>query len=153
MTDVFSIPRRSEIMSRIRSTGTSPETALYAALRSILGPRTRIVLHNKAIRGTPDFYVKSLRLAIFADGCFFHGCPKHGHMPKSNSDYWRKKIARNIRRDRTVRTALRRSGISVWSFWEHDLSVRRIAIATQRIARAVALAANKHSKNRTKPNG
>ena len=71
--------------------------------------------------------VPGLRLAIFADGCFFHGCPDHGHVPKSRVDYWLPKLVRNRRRDRANRRALRRMGFAVWRFWEHELRGRRMA--------------------------
>ncbi len=127
MADVFTPEKRSEIMSRIRSSGTTPESRLCAAVREALGRRWRIDTNVRTLPGQPDVVVPSLRLAIFADGCFYHGCPEHGHVPKSNVGYWLAKLTRNRRRDRARRRALRRMGFAVWRFWEHQLKGRRMA--------------------------
>ena len=121
MTDIYSKNKRSQIMSRIRSSGTAPEKRLYGMLRSILGHRWRIDRNVQNLPGRPDFVVPSLKLVIFADGCFYHGCPRHGHVPKSNGRYWSPKLVRNHRRDASNRRRLRGLGYSVWHFWEHDL--------------------------------
>src|ERR1035441_964074 len=94
MADIFDVRKRSEIMSRIRSFGTTPERRLYALVRETLGPRWRIDLNTRTLPGQPDVFIPSLRLVLFADGCFYHGCPRHGHQPKSNQEYWLPKLAR-----------------------------------------------------------
>ena len=71
--------------------------------------------------------VPGLRLAIFADGCFCHGCPEHGHVPKSNVQYWLPKLERNCVRDLANRRVLRKMGFAVWRFWEHELNGKRMA--------------------------
>lgn len=123
MADIFSKEKRSDIMSRIRSSGTKPEKRLYALLREALGRdrRVRVLKQVRRLPGNPDLVVPALRLAVFCDGCFFHGCSVHGHVPKSNAAYWQPKIIRNITRDRRERSRLRREGFAVWRFWEHDL--------------------------------
>jgi DNA mismatch endonuclease (patch repair protein) len=126
MSDIFSAEKRSEIMSRIRSVGTSPEKRLYVILRESLGPRWRIDRNVRDLPGQPDFLVPSLRLAVFADGCFYHGCPTHGHTPKSNTAYWVPKLARNRKRDAANRRALREMGFTVFRVWEHDLKAERL---------------------------
>ena len=126
MTDVFSARRRSEVMSKIRSTGTRVEDVLFAIVRESVGPHRRIDRNVKGLPGRPDIVIPSLRLAIFADGCFYHGCPKHGHIPKSNRRYWLPKLAGNCKRDRLNRRSLRRLGFSVWAIWEHALEGSRI---------------------------
>jgi DNA mismatch endonuclease Vsr len=80
-------------------------------------------LHPRII-GTPDFAFPGPRLALFVDGCFWHGCPEcaRGHLPRSNTAYWHPKIARNQARDRAVTAQLRRRGWSVLRIWEHDLA-------------------------------
>lgn len=75
----------------------------------------------------PDVVDPGLSLAIFADGCFCHGYPEHGHTPKSNLGYWVAKLERNRRHDRTNPRALRKMGFAVWRFYEHDLKEKRIA--------------------------
>ncbi|MBI4962175.1 MAG: very short patch repair endonuclease [Desulfomonile tiedjei] len=120
MTDIFSKAKRSEIMSRIRSSGTKMECALYKMVREILGPRPRIHRNMHKLPGRPDIVIPSLKLIIFADGCFYHVCPLHGHTPKSNATYWAPKLERNIKHDKRNRQQLRKMGYSVWRFWEHD---------------------------------
>lgn len=133
--DIFTTRKRSEIMSQIRSCGTTPEAALHACVRQALGGRRRIDRNVRELPGQPDFLIPSLRLAIFADGCFYHSCPLHKHFPKSNKSYWIPKLQRNTQRDKMNRKALREMGFTVWSFWEHDLkksTVERTAIRLQR---------------------
>src|ERR1035441_10294503 len=119
MADVFSKSKRSEVMSRIRGRGNKDtELGLAKLLRrnKITGWR-----RNQKIFGKPDFIFRQARLALFLDGCFWHGCPKHGTQPAGNRSFWKKKFARNIARDRLVNRALRRAGWRVLRIWEHDL--------------------------------
>jgi len=135
MADIFARKERSEIMSRIRSSGTTPEARLCTLVRKTLGGKWRIEKNVRSLPGQPDVVIPSLHPAIFADGCFFHGCPEHGHKPKSNPEYWHPKLARNRRRDQTNRRALRKMGFAVWSFWEHELKGRRVAQTHRILAR------------------
>jgi len=135
MTDMFPPEKRSEIMARIRSAGMRPEQRLGMLLREEL-PGEEIVERPPDLPGRPDFYLPGLRLAVFADGCFFHGCPKHLRMPASNRAYWERKIRRNRERDRRTRRALRRLGIRVTRVWEHELK-GAAAAARRKIRRAV----------------
>jgi DNA mismatch endonuclease, patch repair protein len=122
--DCFTETKRSEVMGRIRSTGTTIEHSLYALTRAALPGRWRIDRNVVTLPGTPDVVIPSLRVAIFSDGCFFHACPAHGHRPLSNTAYWLPKLARNVRRDRRASRALRSMGFAVWRFWGHDLTAR-----------------------------
>jgi len=70
------------------------------------------------VPGCPDFFFACKRIAVFVDGCFWHGCPRCGHIPKTNRPYWIKKLARNKRRDAQIRRTLRSKGIQVLRFWE-----------------------------------
>jgi DNA mismatch endonuclease (patch repair protein) len=135
--DIFSAAKRSEIMSRIRSDGTRAEDRLYSLVRTILGGRRKVVRNETRILGSPDLFIPSLRLAIFLDGCFFHACPIHGHIPKSNTAYWEKKIAKNVARDKAYRATLRRRGVSVWRFWEHELRPASLDRALKRLNAAM----------------
>jgi DNA mismatch endonuclease (patch repair protein) len=137
MADIFSSGKRSQIMSRIRSSGTKPEVHLHAVIQKILGKRRRIDLNVMNLPGCPDVVVPSLKLAIFADGCFYHGCPKHGHTPKSNDHYWGPKLTRNLQRDRVSRRKLRFMGYSVWRVWEHDLRPARLERTINRLQNRV----------------
>ncbi len=114
MADRISIETRSQIMTSIKSYGTRPELKIKAIMRSL-----GFVYQPKGIIGKPDFANKKEKIAIFVDGCFWHGCPQHYNEPKSNVKYWRNKIKRNIKRDREVGTLLGYHGWRVIRVWEH----------------------------------
>ena len=117
--DVFSKKKRSQVMAAIRSKrNKTTEIRLVAIFRKgkIHGWRRGFPLFGK-----PDFVFPKHRLAIFVDGCFWHGCPRHLRKPKGNRIFWREKILRNRKRDRLVSRNLRRSGWRVLRIWEHDL--------------------------------
>lgn len=118
--DKISREQRSKNMSAIRSRGNKTTEAELASLfrrNKIVGWRR----HHRKIYGSPDFIFPKAKLAVFADGCFWHGCKKHCIMPKSNKDYWSKKIARNKARDRKVNAFYGAKGWKVLRIWEHDL--------------------------------
>lgn len=120
MGDVFSKKKRSQVMAAIRSHGNKDtELKLAAILRAarITGWR-----RNQKLPGRPDFVFRHHRVAIFVDGCFWHGCPKHGRKPSSNRKYWLPKLLRNKRRDVAVKRALSAQGWIVLRLWEHDLA-------------------------------
>ena len=134
MPDVFTKAKRSNVMSKIRGHGNkATEIALIKLLRlhQIIGWRR----HQKVF-GNPDFTFWTMRLAVFVDGCFWHGCPKHCKIPAGNRAFWKKKFATNKARDRRVNRELRRLGWQVVRIWEHDLAkrggacVRKIQAAT-----------------------
>jgi DNA mismatch endonuclease (patch repair protein) len=106
-------------MSRIRSRGNKEtELRLASILRAggITGWR-----RHQSLPGCPDFTFRRERLVIFVDGCFWHGCPKHGRKPTSNQLYWLPKLELNIARDKFRTRMLRRSGWRVVRLWSHDL--------------------------------
>ena len=110
---------RSRIMSAIRGQGNaSTEKRMATILRrhGLSGWRR----HQK-LSGSPDFAFLAERLALFVDGCFWHGCPRCYREPKQNTEFWREKIARNVTRDKRVARQLRRQGWGVLRFWEHAL--------------------------------
>ncbi len=109
---------RSALMARVRRSGTAPEIILRSALHQA-GYRYRL---NSGIGlpGTPDVVLRRLSLAIFVDGCFWHGCPQHGSVPKTNTEFWIAKILRNRQRDKDVDHALRNLGWTVFRVWEHE---------------------------------
>jgi DNA mismatch endonuclease, patch repair protein len=119
MGDWLTPEQRRRNMAAIHSRGTNPEARLLSALRGVF-PGRRIRLHAP-LPGRPDCYLPALRLAVFADGCYWHGCPEHHRMPEDNRDYWTQKLKRNRRRDREVVAALRAEGYTVIRVWEHDL--------------------------------
>ena len=119
MADVFSKKKRSQVMAAIRSKGNKDtELKLASILRAngIKGWR-----RHQRLPGSPDFVFRRARLAVFVDGCFWHGCPKHGRTPDSNRSFWLRKLNRNKQRDRAVSKRLRSSGWRVLRFWAHDL--------------------------------
>ena len=136
MPDIFTKAKRSDVMSRIRSRGNrDTELALAKLLR-----RHRITgwRRNQPVFGKPDFVFPTLRLAIFVDGCFWHGCPKHATQPKNNAAFWRKKFTANKDRDRLVNHTLRRAGWRVLRIWEHELGFKREAQLLRRVRRMLA---------------
>jgi DNA mismatch endonuclease (patch repair protein) len=139
VTDIFTKKKRSEIMSRIRSVGTKPEQCLLLVVRRTLGHRWRIDQNVQCLPGRPDFVIPSLSLIIFVDGCFYHGCPVHGHDPKSNQSYWVPKLKRNQERDRASRRLLQEMGFAIIRFWEHDLLEPNLSRTKRFLARKVAL--------------
>jgi DNA mismatch endonuclease (patch repair protein) len=119
MPDVFTKRGRSEVMSLIRGSGNKG-----TELRLIQIFRINIITgwrRSSKLPGKPDFVFQKLKTAVFVDGCFWHGCPKHGTKPKTNAAFWRRKIARNRARDVEVGRALRRLGWRVLRIWEHEL--------------------------------
>lgn len=119
MADVFSKEKRSEVMAAIRAHGNKEtELKLISIMRAarITGWR-----RNQSLPGRPDFVFRRQRLAVFIDGCFWHGCPKHGRNPSSNREYWLPKLRRNKKRDISVKRLLTKQGWIVLRIWQHDL--------------------------------
>ena len=112
---------RSRNMQAIRRKDTKPEVALRSALHR-LGHRFRKDLRVKAgdawVR--PDIVFPRHRVAVFVDGCFWHGCPDHGRQPKINDWYWSPKLQRTRDRDARNTAALLASGWCVLRLWEHE---------------------------------
>ena len=122
MPDVFSVEKRSWVMSRIRSSGNKgTELAAIIIFRALKITGWR---RNFSLPGKPDFSFPARKVAVFVDGCFWHGCPRHGRFPKTRRKYWRDKILRNIERDREVNRILRRKGWKVIRIWECELKDR-----------------------------
>jgi DNA mismatch endonuclease, patch repair protein len=92
---------------------------------------------NQPLFGKPDFIFRKVRLALFVDGCFWHGCPKHSHWPNSNRLFWRNKFLRNKIRDRFVTRTLREQGWRVLRIWEHELGHKSENWIVRRIQRAL----------------
>jgi len=126
MTDTVDRRTRSYVMSRIRKTGNkSTELRAIAVLRAhgIKG----WIRHPRSIIGTPDLYFPKKRLAVFLQGCFWHGCSHctWGKTPKSHPEYWLPKLENNRRRDARVRRSLQRAGYRTTWIWEHELRSER----------------------------
>lgn len=116
MSDLISQSKRSALMARIRRKNTKPERQMARALAS-LG------LAYEAQQGIAhvDFAFPSAKVALFVDGCFWHGCPKHRRAPASHKDYWEWKVRYNRERDHRLRRGLRSNGWVIFRVWEHSL--------------------------------
>lgn len=137
MADWLSAEQRSRNMAAIRSAGTGPERRLGLELRKRF-PRRHIVERPRNLPGRPDFYMPGFKLALFADGCFWHCCPVHGRVPDDNPDYWIPKLERNVERDLAAAAALQLKGIRALRFWEHELRLKTIDDAMARVEEAAS---------------
>jgi len=110
----------SAVMRANRGTDTTAERAIRSLLHA-RGFRFRKHLPIQAgmIRVRPDLVFTRQRLAVFVDGCFWHGCPDHGNVPRTNIAYWKWKLDRNRARDSAVDEALAAAGWVVLRIWEH----------------------------------
>lgn len=130
----------SRRMAKVRQKGTDAEMALRRELyRRGLRYRVNYEVLKKP-RRVADVAFPSLRIAVFVDGCFWHGCPEHASWPKQNAEFWRKKIEANRQRDKDTNERLGRMGWTVLRFWQHESPAESAAS----IARVVTVARSKH---------
>lgn len=120
-------------MQANRPRGTSPELALQLALK-----RARLRFLTDAapeaeLKCKADIVFRKARVCVFVDGCYWHGCPRHFALPKTNSAWWLEKVTDNKLRDRRKRAALRRFGWVVIRVWECELTAKRIDRTMTRI--------------------
>lgn len=118
MTDTISREARSNNMRAIRSARTSIEDAVS---RGLWNRGYRFRRNSRSLPGKPDISIKKLRIAIFIDSCFWHGCSIHYRLPKSNVDFWQRKIERNRQRDGEITEYYRSLGWTVMRIWEHEI--------------------------------
>ena len=105
-------------MSRIRSRNTRPEERL----RKLLWARgLRYRLHARVLGARPDLVFRQPRVAVFVDGCFWHGCPEHYVRPRSREEFWSAKLAENVARDQRQTALLEEGGWHVCRLWEHSI--------------------------------
>jgi len=119
MADIFDKNKRSEIMSKVKSSrNKSTELKLLQRFKDnkITGWRRNVKLFGK-----PDFVFPKKKLAVFVDGCFWHGHDCRNTRPKDNEDYWSKKISRNQNRDIEVTAHLEKLGYTVIRLWECEI--------------------------------
>lgn len=117
MADVLTRDQRRYCMSRIKGKDTKPELRLRKFLWT-LGYRYRL---KSRLPGKPDLVFSGSKVVIFVDGCFWHGCLVHRVYPKTNSDFWEKKLKRTIEIDQQVNEQLIKQGWKVLRFWEHEV--------------------------------
>ncbi len=156
-SDVFSKAKRSQVMSQIRSRGNKDTELVLAKLfrlHEISGWRRHVQIvvrghrQSSGTHGTPlqvrkfsvrpDFIFPRFKVAVFVDGCFWHGCPRHATQPKSNRAFWNHKLAWNKARDRRVNRTLRGQGWRVVRIWECSLR-RRPEACLNRIRRVLTV--------------
>jgi DNA mismatch endonuclease (patch repair protein) len=133
LTDFLAKETRSRVMARIRSQDTSPERTLRSALFSngLRGWRC----HEKRLPGKPDIAFTRWQVAVFVDGCFWHGHPDF-FTPGKSGTYWDAKIARTQERDRLANDALSRAGWTVLRFWDFEVE-DDVGRCVQRVAEAL----------------
>lgn len=145
MADIFTKAKRSEVMSHIRSRGNKDtEMRLVGLMREhrIIGWRRhqqlRIVVGGVTKRVRPDFVFREAGLAVFVDGCFWHGCPKCYVRPKQHRKFWDEKVVTNQARDRRQTRALKAMGWRVLRLWECALTKRSADRTMARLHRMLA---------------
>lgn len=142
--------RARNVMVGNRSRDTRPELALRSALHG-LGLRYRVGTRPvDNLRRTADIVFRKARVAVFVDGCYWHGCPEHYSPASTNADYWIPKIEHNKRRDAETDTILRRAGWTPLRIWEHEA----VDDAVERVVSALAAhpsGGDPHSASRLRP--
>lgn len=117
MTDKITPEQRSKVMQSIHAQSKLENQVSKALWKK--GLRFRKNVHN--LYGTPDISIKKYKLVIFIDSCFWHSCPLHGKMPKSNQEFWQKKLQRNVEHDKEVTSYYLDKGWNIMRIWEHDI--------------------------------
>ncbi|MFI5529141.1 very short patch repair endonuclease [Kitasatospora sp. NPDC051853] len=121
-------------MQAIRSRDTGPEHAIRSLLHAA-GLRYRVCARPLPdLRRTADIVFRPVKIAVFVDGCYWHGCPEHYVPPKTNPGYWSDKVARNIARDRDTDSRLAEAGWTVLRFWEHEPAAECAVLIADAIA-------------------
>ena len=146
MADIYTRAERSALMAKVRGRGNATTEGIMAKLLRAEGwggwRRQQVVRGRDALgeafRVRPDFVFRSMRLVVFVDGCFWHGCPLHGTKPKGNAAFWRAKFRRNQERDRRDTRNLRRAGWKVVRLWEHALRAKARPALLIRLRRVFA---------------
>ena len=129
--DTFSKTERSRIMASVKSRNTKSTELRFIHIlkdKGIIGWR-----RNYCLTGKPDVVFPRLKIAVFIDGCFWHGCPNHCRMPSSNINYWNSKIEKNTIRDKTITKALKVKGWQVIRIWEHEIKSGKLYYKLRRI--------------------
>jgi DNA mismatch endonuclease, patch repair protein len=134
MPDVFSAEVRSKMMGRIRGKDTEPEKIVRSYLHT-KGLRFRI--HRKDLPGNPDIVLPKYNTVVFIQGCFWHNHSKpkcsHSKIPKSNSEFWKKKFVKNVNRDENNQKELLNYGWNVEVVWECEINVENLKILVKAI--------------------
>lgn len=128
----------SRRMAKVRQTGTDVELALRREMYRI-GLRYRVGYEVlKKPRRVADMAFPSRRIAVFVDGCFWHGCPEHATWPKRNAEFWQQKIEANRQRDADTNARLQAVGWTALRFWSHESPAQAAATVARAVAKADA---------------
>ena len=139
MADKFTKEKRSEIMSKVRSEDTTPEIKVRKLLHG-MGYRFR--LHRHDLPGSPDIVLPKYKSVVFVNGCFWHSCPAcsaRRSRPRTNADYWKRKLDRNMERDRENYAKLAEMGWRVVVVWECETKDKNIAALRERLKSELTL--------------
>ncbi|WP_164214789.1 very short patch repair endonuclease [Virgibacillus sp. YIM 98842] len=117
MADVLTPEQRRKNMKSIRS--VSKLESMVS--RELWKNGFRFRRNTKNLFGKPDISIKKYKIVIFIDSCFFHQCPYHGNMPSTNTTFWRKKLNRNIERDKEVNHYYKKRNWNILRIWEHEV--------------------------------
>lgn len=131
MADIFDDEKRSSIMSKVRSKGNKSTELRVIELfedNGITGWR-----RNYKVKGHPDFVFLKERVAIFVDGCFWHGHECRNIHPKDNEEYWNKKRQRNIQHDLEITERFQKRGWTVVRIWECELKKKNEVVALEKL--------------------
>jgi DNA mismatch endonuclease (patch repair protein) len=133
---VPSSPEVSARMSRHPRRDTGPELALRRLLHAA-GYRYRVVYPVPGLpRRSIDIAFTRARVAVFVDGCFWHGCAQHRQVPSSNKAWWAEKLDKNRARDEATTARLREAGWTVLRFWEHTAPMEALAVIVETLSRS-----------------
>ena len=117
MADRITKGKRSQVMKTIKA-----QSHLENEVSKVLWHKgVRFRKNVRSLFGNPDISIKKYKTVIFIDSCFWHSCPIHGNIPKSNTDFWKDKLNRNKERDLEVNVHYKDKGWSVIRVWEHEL--------------------------------
>lgn len=125
-------------MARVKSRDTKSTELKFISIfkdKGITGWR-----RNYPLIGKPDFVLPRLKIAVFIDGCFWHGCPRHCRMPSSNVTYWNNKIGKNKIRDKKITKTLKIKGWQVIRIWEHEIKTGKLNRKLRQIKNAQQIA-------------
>jgi len=135
MADVYDKATRSSVMQKVRSKGNkSTEQRLVTLFLKNGIPRWR---RNYPVKGHPDFVFLYKKVAIFVDGCFWHGHDCRNTRPKENEEYWRRKRERNIKHDHEITALFQERGWTVVRIWECELKRNNISATLYRIQQVI----------------
>ncbi len=124
--DIFTKQKRAEVMSKVRSKGnasTEMRLIAYFRTRGIKGWR-----RGYAVKGKPDFVFLARKIAVFADGCFWHGHDCRNTRPSANAEFWAEKRRKNMARDREITARFERRGWTVIRVWECELKAKNESV-------------------------